>query len=173
MSELHRRALVRCSDVNPAAQLGIYFRSCADASGCVRLALRSSVRLPRLDTEVALLRDVMVTVSRDPLPQDVCDAAYRVDWTPADGGAFPRLSGTLTTWPGSDTTGFMLVLNGRYGVPGRAAGGCEGVLAYRIAQATARDLLLHIRDHIESTFRVGRAAGRSSDDLRADCTSRG
>ena len=152
MSELHRRALVRCPEARAAEHLAGFVRSCADSSGCVHLAIRASVELPRLQTAIALKRDVLVTVGRESCAEGG-ETAYRVDWIPADGGAFPRLTGTLTTFE-DGPSGFMLIFNGKYrSVSPAPEHSCDGTLAYRIAQATARDFLLHVRDHIERSVR--------------------
>jgi hypothetical protein len=131
---------------------------------CVRLALRASTRIPPLGTEIALTRDVVVTLRRASSPSG--DAVFEVEWTPADESAFPRLEGVLEVERDGDA-GCSLVLRGSYEPPAGYAGSAfESAVGHRIAQATARDLLARIRDYVEQAYATG-ARARAREDGHA------
>lgn len=153
MSELHRRVFVRCPPEHAPAHLHRFLKEHADDRGIVRLALRASVHLPALRTEIALQRDVVVTIvdTRNERLQEACT----VDWYPADGGPFPRFQGTLAFSEHPEGEGSVLVIDGNYDMPaGFASEAFDVGIGYRIAQATARDLLVRVRDHVEGTYRA-------------------
>jgi hypothetical protein len=97
-------------------------------------AIRASCRLPTLEVDVTLLRDVVValTLSRD----GFCE----VSWQPADGGPFPRLGGELRVADGGTTT--RLQFEGAYDdLAARRGDVVDAELGFRLAQATARAML--------------------------------
>lgn len=103
-------------------------------AGHPRLAVRATCVLPALQTEVALLRDVIVTLE----PLDASTAL--VAWVPADGGRFPRFEGTLRVVERG--TAAALRLEGGYDDPSIVRGDpTDGELAFRLAHATARTML--------------------------------
>jgi hypothetical protein len=133
------------------------------------------VHLPALETDIALERDVVVTIARPNKRASPGSeaAALRVEWAPADGGRFPRFHGSLAARRHEDAEAFSLVLSGAYDVPAGFAGDrFDAGIGHRIAQATARDLLLEVREHIEGSMPVaggatgGTAAAREREHVR-------
>lgn len=99
-----------------------------------RLAVQATCVLPTLQAEVALVRDVIVTI--EPLEGDTA----LVVWIPADGGRFPRFRGTLRIVERGPVS--ALRLEGGYDDPSVARRDpAEGELAFRLAQGTARTML--------------------------------
>ena len=111
----------------------------ADALRCyvdegMLIAASAVCALPSLCIEIALLRDVIATVA--PLGE----ATFAVRWRPADGGPFPRFSGTLALRGEDDHA--RLRLDGAYEDPAIERGDAtEAEMAFRLAQAAARDML--------------------------------
>ena len=129
----------------------------ADALRCYvadhpTIAVCASVVVPALETEIAMVRDVIV--SFEPLADDACV----VRWRPAGGGVFPRFAGTLRTVP-SDTASTILRLEGAYDDPAsRRADRTDAELGFRLAQATARVML----DTVTIAVAATRGHGASS-----------
>ena len=111
----------------------------ADALRCyvdggLIVAASATCALPSLGVEVAMLRDVVATIS--PLGQ----AAFSVRWHPADDGPFPRFTGTLELR--GEEHHARLRLDGFYEDAAAHRGdSVEAELGFRLAQAAARDML--------------------------------
>ena len=111
----------------------------ADALRCyvddgIIVAASAVCALPSLGVEVALLRDVVATIA------PTGESAFSVRWRPADGGPFPRFSGTLAVRKEEDHA--RLRLDGSYeDVASHRGDAIEAELAFRFAQAAARDML--------------------------------
>jgi hypothetical protein len=97
------------------------------------VAVRPGCVLPVLRTEIVLARDVIVTLA------PVADG-WRVHWSPADDGAFPRFTGTLAVeLDGGDT---LLRLAGEYeGPPTAFADTKDAEIGVRLVHATATAML--------------------------------
>ena len=157
MSDLHQRIFVNCPAHAVPIYIGRFFEDrrqadVADPNEPVRIALRAPVRLPALQTEIVLQRDVVASIK--PLPSnDGTIAAMDVEWEPAGGGPFPRFRGKLTAEGDEDNGDVLLVLNGSYTPPlGIAGQAFDAALGHRIAIATARGLLADVRDTIERAY---------------------
>ena len=101
------------------------------------IAVRASCAVPALETEIAMVRDVIVTF-------DARDDECVVHWSPADGGVFPRFVGTLCV-VADDVATAILRLEGTYDDPSsRRADRTDAELGFRLSQATARAVLLAI-----------------------------
>ncbi|HTJ25595.1 MAG TPA: hypothetical protein VMA36_05450 [Candidatus Limnocylindria bacterium] len=97
-------------------------------------AIRATCRLPTLDVEVALLRDVVVALA---LSRDGC---CEVSWQPAGGGPFPRLGGELRI--GDDGATTRVEFEGAYDDLAAPRGDAvDAELGFRFAQAAARAML--------------------------------
>ena len=99
-----------------------------------QLAVRPVCRVPALQAEITLLRDVVVTVEM------MDDESCAVRWRPADGGPFPRFTGSLHVLGAGGGT--WLRLDGSYeDVTEQRADPVDGALGFRLVQATASAVL--------------------------------
>lgn len=90
--------------------------------------------MPALQTDIALDRDVIVTVRL--MAGDWCT----IRWRPADGGPFPRFTGSLRVLAAQGGT--WLRLDGGYeDVTAKLADTVDGALGFRLVQATASAVL--------------------------------
>ncbi len=170
MSDLHQRIFVNCPSHAASSYIERFFdeRRPVDAKGDpvapIRMALRSPITLPALQTEIVLQRDVVATIA----PQVKAEGAlatFHVVWEPAGGGPFPRFEGTLTAASDEGYDSFSLILDGTYLPPfGLGGAAFDAALGHRIALATARNLLSDVRDGVERAY----AATEHTKKLKRD-----
>jgi hypothetical protein len=149
LNEIHRRVFVRYPLGDAERCLDRYFRDFARGADEVTFAVRARVHLPTLQTDIVLQRDVVATIVR--MPARASSLRCSIHWVPADGGPFPRFSGALAVGDGDGDETFSLSLDGRF------EGSTEPPedIAYRIVQATARDILARLcHDMEDSSSRV-------------------
>jgi hypothetical protein len=103
-----------------------------------RVVVRPTCRLPALGADIMLLRDVIVGLEADA-------QGWRVKWSPADGGSFPRLTGTLVLAEDGGAT--TLRLDGNYDGPATAfADTKDAEIGIRLVHATAAAMLAKLVD---------------------------
>lgn len=153
-NDLQRDAFVALPLLQAPEYIERFFARSSKVADRVRLAIRSQVHLPLLDTHIELRHEVIVTLSISREAGRAGVAEYVVGWEPADGGAFPRLRGNLRAQSAGDPGALLLVLDGSYATSaGGAAHSCETATGHRIAQATARDLLSYVGRSLERSYR--------------------
>jgi hypothetical protein len=107
-----------------------------------------------------LAREAIVTLTPAHRPGDMTPR-YAVSWKDAQDGPYPHFSGTLEVESDEDYGASWIALDGTYAPPGGIGGRVfDAMIGSRIADATARTLLLEIRDEAERHFAV-EEAGKS------------
>jgi hypothetical protein len=88
------------------------------------------------------------------------DQPWRIHWTP-ESGLYPQFEGELTVRADETYETSRLELRGSYSPPGGIAGAAfDWVVGARIASATARALLAHIGDEMETRYQHDEKAKR-------------
>lgn len=153
VSHLDRQVIVACPLPQAALRLAHYIRDHRNAdSDTIKLHLGIDVALPGSSTAVAVKRAVIATIQPHHLAADMTPR-YRVQWAPEVAGPWPLFSGELLVCGGNDFDSFSLQLTGTYTPPlGHFGEGFDLAIGHRIANATADDLLAHMKDAIERDF---------------------
>jgi hypothetical protein len=143
MPHIYRQALLVCTPAQAARCVHRFVAERSREDG-VRIALRPSVFVPELGTDMRLERDVIAILAGAAFP-------YQVSWSPADDGAFPRFSGTLTIADAEQGQACRMVLDGH-------APDSPSTLAHRVSQAVSRDFLRSLTDWVAAaTPAIGQA----------------
>jgi hypothetical protein len=159
MRTLREEIYVNCPPAQAHRHLDAFFREHAEAhdprdTGGIHLTLRIPLQMPGLKTELTLQRGARATVTRVRAASDSSDT-LAVTWEALGGGPFPHFEGTITVKGDDDYASFRLVLAGTYAPPlGVAGEAFDAVIGRWLALATARDLLLRLRDSIETSYRA-------------------
>jgi hypothetical protein len=141
--EIRRETFV---PLDPAAAIACLRR----VAGGRTFAVRPVCRLPALQAEIALLRDVVVRLEM-PAGEEWCSVRCQPD----DGGPFPCFTGTLRVVGSQDGT--RLRLDGGYeDVTAERADPVDGGLGFRLVQATTSAVL----DAVVRSLRSGEGLHR-------------
>ena len=154
MKELREEIGVDCSVEWAESGLRAFFEARQEADGATRMRLRVMLD----GSSLALEREVRVTARSD-RDDDNLNDLLRVSWQPEGPAVFPKFEGTLIAWGDEDPARSSIELRGHYTPPLGAAGQVfDEAIGYRIAQATAHELLRDIKREIEARAAFSRQA---------------
>lgn len=133
MTHLIRRDAVVRADLSTATQV---LRDFVAQGGAV--VVRPTCRLPALNTEIMLARDVVIELAP-------AGDGWHVRWSPSDGTAFPRLTGRLTL--DADGLGTILRLEAEYDGPTTTLSDTrDAQIGVRLVLATAAAMLANLTE---------------------------
>jgi hypothetical protein len=147
MTRIAAKQLVRAPLASASRFLDDFFNAHREANGEAHVALKAG----------DLAREALVTLTPAHQAGDMTPR-YGVSWKDAQDGPFPHFNGTLVVESDEDYGAFWLALGGTYTPPGGIGGRVfDAVIGNRIADATARGLLVEIRDEAERRFALEEA----------------
>ncbi len=145
MAQLHEYISVNCPFDRVPGYLATYFAQMGESGDRPAvIELRAPVGEARLE------RDVIAHLS--PKPGYTGYTRIGITWAPKDGGPYPTFEGVLSASQETED-GCRLDLDGEYTPPlGPIGAVFDAVVGHGIAQATANDLLHHIRTVLEESY---------------------
>ena len=147
MSHLLERRFVQC----PFSRAEGYLAESLSAAG--ERGSPETIRLHVSFREINLEKDVLVTYAPGEDPMHL-EHPWKIQWTPAGGGPYPDLAGTLTVRAAEDYSSCTLELEGDYepplGAPGQVF---DALVGRRIATNTAQLFLEEIALRMEARYR--------------------
>jgi len=139
MARIREQISLDCPIAEALPRLEEYFTAHRDARGVTRTRLRVPVDAPLRGLAV---EHEAIIVSRRTRDENNLNDVIAVTWEPAEGGPYPRFSGTLIAWAEHDPKRTFLEIDGTYSPPGGLAGELfDEAIGKRIAARTARALL--------------------------------
>jgi hypothetical protein len=149
MTRIAEKQLVRA----PLASAGRFLEAFFDAH---RDAEQTAAHVALTAGDLA--REAIVTLTPAHRPGEMTPH-FHVTWKDAHAGPYPHFTGTLGVESDEDYGAFWLALEGTYTPPGGVGGRVfDALIGYRIADATARGLLLQLRDETERRFTLEESA---------------
>lgn len=116
------------------------------------LPLRVRLHDIGLPTHFTLEHDVRATLFRVP-DDELATTGFRIEWSAAGGGPYPRFTGWLFLQRGADEATSLLELEGTYTPPFGPLGAIfDATIGKKIAEVTAAALLADIVSQIEATL---------------------
>lgn len=150
MTEISAKQLVGAALASADRLLRAFFSAHPGPQGSARIVLHAR----------DLQHPAVVTLTPAHRPGDMTPR-YAVHWEPDGGGPYPVFDGQLSVGGSEDYDEFWLVLDGGYqpplGIPGKVF---DAVLGHRIADETARALLVDVAREIEAHVAQEEAAKR-------------
>jgi hypothetical protein len=145
MAQLHEYISVNCPFERVPAFLADYFAKQGELGDRPAvIELRTPVGEARLEREVV--------AHLSPKPGYPGYTRIGITWAPKDGGPYPTFEGVLSASQETED-GCRLDLDGEYTPPlGPVGAVFDLVLGHNIAEATANDLLHHIREVLEQAY---------------------
>jgi hypothetical protein len=146
MAQLHEYISVNCPFERVPGFLAEYFSKLGEAGDQPAvIELRAPLGEARIEREVV--------AHLSPKPGYPGYTRLGITWAPKDGGPYPTFEGVLSASQETED-GCRLDLDGEYTPPGGAVGAVfDIVVGHGIAQATANDLLHHIRAFLEDAYK--------------------
>lgn len=132
------------------AQILRYFETRRRAGGGIQIPMRVALRDFGLPDQLAVEREVNFQIEKRRDAENI-NEEIGIAWAPAGGGPYPSFSGRLIVWSEDDPKQSFIELDGTYEPPlGVAGEAFDETVGHLIAQRTAHEFLLSLRDALSS-----------------------